>query len=122
MTTQAIRLTEAEIWRTACLMRDFFGTADRAYSAAVKHSRIVRGSPSGEECWNRIAGALKAVPGVSEVASKQCGDRTPYIIGLAPARRWNQPVGDAAIVDVAHACGIPDPLSGVRRAHGRSIE
>jgi hypothetical protein len=53
------KLTEAEIWRTACLMADFFGGAERAYSAALDHVRIVRGSARGEESWNRIAGALR---------------------------------------------------------------
>lgn len=59
MTMPAARLTDAEIWRAACLMRDFFGGAERAYSAALDHVRIVRGSPSGEERWTRIAGALR---------------------------------------------------------------
>ena len=59
MSLPAARLTDAEIWRAACLMRDFFGGAERAYSAALDHVRIVRGSPSGEERWSRIAGALR---------------------------------------------------------------
>jgi hypothetical protein len=59
MSTASTPTTDAEIWRTAWLMRDYFGGADRAYSAALDHVRIVRGSPSGEDRWNRIAGALR---------------------------------------------------------------
>jgi hypothetical protein len=52
-------MTDAEIWRAAWLMQEFFGGADRAYSAALDHARIVRGSPAGEDRWNRIARALR---------------------------------------------------------------
>jgi hypothetical protein len=59
MRPPAIPFTEAEVWRAASLMRDFFGGAERAYSAALDHVRIVRGSPAGEDRWKRIAGALR---------------------------------------------------------------
>jgi hypothetical protein len=59
MSLPALPFTDAEVWRAACLMRDYFGGAERAYSAALDHVRIVRGSASGEERWKRIAGALR---------------------------------------------------------------
>jgi hypothetical protein len=54
-------MSEADIWHTAWLMTQFFGGATAAHRAAVDHVRLVQGSPSGEEAWRRVAGALKEI-------------------------------------------------------------
>jgi hypothetical protein len=54
-------MSEAEIWHTAWLMTEFFGGAAAAHQAAMNHARLVQGSPSGEESWQRIAGVLNQI-------------------------------------------------------------
>ncbi|MBV9548560.1 MAG: hypothetical protein JO256_02675 [Alphaproteobacteria bacterium] len=54
-------MSEAEVWQTAWLMTAFFGGAASAHRAALNHVRLVKGSPSGEESWQRVAGALHEI-------------------------------------------------------------